>query len=370
MNSWEGMTWNNLPGWSVTGVCSQHNLHSLDGLTYPVTRLNSSADSRLWHGIEQIFLGRQQRMIGLEKLLTTATIAHTAEIYYYYTQQAVLAKQKNPGLRVVATVWDNSPRRFGAGEWPGPGKAPRWWEKKVAARIAACATGVDYFLPVSQSAAAVLAGYGVSERKLRVVTPAIIPQAVEPNQVVSGLLADSRSFWLVVNRLVPEKGVSDIIEAWATYPARMAERLVIVGQGPERATLAAMVKKYALGDSVVFVDHIPNAALRPLYQAALSLVLASRPTPLWEEQFGYVLAEAISAHCPVIATNTGAIPEVVGQAGILVKPNSPADLCAAWQTMRNPTARAGLVRQASVQANRFSVSLFQTELLRVYDSLL
>lgn len=368
LNSWEGMAWNNLPGWSVKGVCSRNNLYPLEGIQYPVVRLRSAADNRVCHGLDQILAGRQQRLFGLEKSLKSVHIAHTAEIYYYYTQQAVRAKQGIPGLKVVTTVWDNSANRFRGDSWPGFGVAPRWWKNKMMARIKESADGVDRFLPVSHKAAEVLVGYGVSEKKMEVLTPAVIPQIVKDNAEVRNLLDDPRPFWLVVNRLVPEKGVEDVITAWASFAGRGTERLVIIGRGPEKNKLQHLVASLALSQSVIFVDHIPNAALGPLYQSAVALLLASRPTMLWEEQFGYVLAEAIVAHCPVIATRSGAIPEVVGDAGILVTPLAPGELSAAMRVMQTST-REKFVRAAAAQALRFTVKRFQTELVRVYDSL-
>lgn len=370
LNTWEGQAWNGLSGWDVTGVCAKHNLYPLAGIEYPIVSLPAVTDWKIWHKFEQIVSARQQRMIGLEKILSSVTIAHTAEIYYYYTQQAVRAKGLNPGLKVVTTVWDNSFARFEGSQWPGLGKMPAWWRRQIQQIIKANVVGVNHFLPVSQSAAELLTSYGVPEQKITVLTPAVVDQPVVQNELVNSVLADARPFWLVINRLVPEKGTADVISAWAQYQGRGTEQLVIVGQGPELVALQAQVALLGLVDSVRFIPNIPNNALALLYKSAQALLLASRPTVLWEEQFGFVLAEAIKAGCPVIATRTGAIPEVVGNAGIIVSPQTPTEITLAMNLVSQPEKRDLLKNALAVQAQRFTVARFQKELVTIYDSLL
>lgn len=370
LNTWEGQAWNGLPGWEVTGVCAKHNLYPLAGIEYPIITLPSATDWKVWHRFEQIVSARQQRMFGLEKTLGSATIAHTAEIYYYYTQQAVQAKTLNPNLKVVTTVWDNSLARFKGPQWPGPGKMPAWWQHKIERIIKANVVGVDRFLPVSQQAAELISQYGVPDRKITVLTPAVVEQPVMANELVSGILDEAQPFWLVINRLVPEKGTADVISAWSQCAGSESGQLIIVGQGPELFALQTQVASLGLAKRVRFIPNIPNNALAPLYKSAQALVLASRPTALWEEQFGFVLVEAINAGCPVIATRTGAIPEVVRNAGIIVSPQAPDEIALAMKAVSQLNKRDQIKKAAAVEAQRFTVARFQKELTTIYDSLL
>ncbi len=127
-------------------------------------------------------------------------------------------------------------------------------------------------------------------------------------------------------RLVWEKGHQDILRALAllrresdSAPACEA-RLVIVGRGPEERRLRAYAQELGLSGQVEFRGFIPYEEMPAVYASAACLVLASLPTTFWEEQFGMVLAEAMAAGVPIIASSSGAIPEVTGASARLFSP--------------------------------------------------
>lgn len=114
-------------------------------------------------------------------------------------------------------------------------------------------------------------------------------------------------------RLVSEKGLFDLVSAMDKVTAmRPSVRLVLVGDGPARERLVA------LGRSRPWLTIAPKRGRVDMARFLGSIdlfVLASRTTPSWEEQFGMVLTEAMSAGLPVIGSSCGAIPEVVGDGG-------------------------------------------------------
>lgn len=116
-----------------------------------------------------------------------------------------------------------------------------------------------------------------------------------------------------VGRLVPEKGVLDLVEAAA--PLGDQASLLFVGDGPLAA--AARARAAALGLRLVHVPAVAHDAVRDHLRAMDLLVLPSRDTPRWREQFGHVLIEAMACEVPVVGSRAGAIPEVVGDAGLL-----------------------------------------------------
>src|SRR6185295_4106754 len=99
-------------------------------------------------------------------------------------------------------------------------------------------------------------------------------------------------------------------------PPREDVRLVIVGSGPEEAKLRRYVQE--LNAPVEFRERVPYDEMPRLHRSASALVLASLPTKSWEEQFGMVLAESMAAGTPIIACDSGAIPEVLDGQGDLV----------------------------------------------------
>ena len=105
-----------------------------------------------------------------------------------------------------------------------------------------------------------------------------------------------------------------------------------------------------------------------VYARASCLVLASHGTATWEEQFGMVLAEAMAAHVPVVASASGAIPEVVGESGTLFAPGDwrgLADALAGGPLAEGPGARRA---PAPERLERFSTTAAAARLRAAYDS--
>jgi glycosyltransferase involved in cell wall biosynthesis len=106
-------------------------------------------------------------------------------------------------------------------------------------------------------------------------------------------------------------------------------RLVLVGSGPMQPALQSLSERLGVGERVQFISAKPLAELPALMNALDVLVLPSRTTPSWKEQFGRVIIEAQACGVPVIGSASGAIPEVIGDAGLVVAERDPAALAAA-----------------------------------------
>jgi len=124
-------------------------------------------------------------------------------------------------------------------------------------------------------------------------------------------------------RLVPEKGVDLLIDAVAGLSE--AVTLTILGDGPERARLQARAVDRRVEERVRFAQARPSMAMPAFYQSLDALVLPSRTTRRWVEQFGRVLVEAMACGVPSIGAESGEIPNVLGDAG-LTFPEGDADV--------------------------------------------
>jgi D-inositol-3-phosphate glycosyltransferase len=130
---------------------------------------------------------------------------------------------------------------------------------------------------------------------------------------------------LCVARLIPWKGIDDIIAAVAYLPANTT--LLVAGTGHYRPTLEKKAQELGLSERVRFLGDIPNREL-PRYFALADLVVAASHA---SETFGMVLCEAMGCARPIVATRFGGFPEVVedGVTGLLVPPRDPVGLAAA-----------------------------------------
>jgi glycosyltransferase involved in cell wall biosynthesis len=129
---------------------------------------------------------------------------------------------------------------------------------------------------------------------------------------------------LFVGGLEERKGVRYLIEALASVISTYGTiELILVGSGAQEVELRELVKKMNLEKSIKFAGYVDGWSdkIVEYYHSADIFVF-----PSLTEGFGMALVEAMACGLPVIATNTTAIPEVVGDAGILVKPRSPEAL--------------------------------------------
>lgn len=373
LNEWEGALWEDLGvQFDVTAFCSKKNLYNTDNLNYPVKQLSCSSDNFIINNLNKYTRARFQKIYGLEQELNSFNIAHTAEIFYFYTTQAVRAKQKNKNLKVVSTVWDNSFGRFEYNYWPGFKIPPKYWRNKINAIIKENAKGVDLFLPITEYSKEMLLDYGVPENKIRVLTPAVLNKNTDSSDILEKFNLVGKKIYLMINRVVKEKGIYDVLYGWRMYIKINGDKtklLVVIGDGSERDNLIRLAQSLGLKDSVVFIKHLSNQKVRQLYPFAQCVILGSIPTPLWQEQFGYVLAEAICDDCPVVSTYSGAIPEVVEDAGLLYSPGNPIELKNALFDLDNSELFSKLKSNCQRVKRKFSPETFKENLINIYNSL-
>ena len=125
--------------------------------------------------------------------------------------------------------------------------------------------------------------------------------------------------------MIPEKGITDLIEAAQLVIQRIPQaHFVLAGEGQHRNQYMAMARDLGMEAHFTWTGLLHNPVAEGLYAAADVVCQVSR----WEEAFGWVIAEAMAASRPIVATRVGGIPELVtdGGNGFLVAPRAPAEI--------------------------------------------
>jgi glycosyltransferase involved in cell wall biosynthesis/GT2 family glycosyltransferase len=144
-----------------------------------------------------------------------------------------------------------------------------------------------------------------------------------------------------IGRLVPEKGIDVLMDAVARSP-RLALR--IAGAGPLAGELAHRAAARGIAQRFEFVGTIPPDSVGDFYRGIHVLAVPSLATKRWTEQFGRVAVEAMAYGTPVVSSDAGSLPDVVGGAGIVVAQGDAAALSEAL--VEAGGARSGELRVA------------------------
>jgi glycosyltransferase involved in cell wall biosynthesis len=173
-------------------------------------------------------------------------------------------------------------------------------------------------------------------------------------------------FILYVGTLEPRKNVPRLLEAYARLRRqRAAPPLVLVGgRGWQHAAIDARLDALELGDAVRFLGYVPAADLPLCYNAAGVFVY-----PSLYEGFGLPPLEAMACGTPVVASNTSSLPEVLGDAALLVDPHDPAALADALASALSDTPLRQRLRAAGLaRARQFSWQRMAEQTLAVYHN--
>ncbi len=115
--------------------------------------------------------------------------------------------------------------------------------------------------------------------------------------------------------LLPEKGLDLLLRACVGLEGNW--RLTLVGSGEELEALRKLAVEVGIEDLVTLGVRLPSAEMPDFYRSLDLLVLPSRTRPNWKEQFGRVLIEAMACGVPVLGSDSGEIPHVIGSAGVI-----------------------------------------------------
>jgi len=234
-------------------------------------------------------------------------IVHIDEEPYNLATWIAMRQARSLGAKVLFFSWQNLERRY-----PVPFSL---MERQVLA-------GADYAIMGNSEAV------DVWRRKGYRGPCRVIPQfGVDPQLFRPPPRRDPGRGFVVGatnRRLVPEKGVDLLLKAMSSVPGIW--RIHVAGDGPARPALEQLAAHLGITDRVFFDGPISSDDMPSYLQQLDVLVLSSRATPNWKEQFGRVLVEAMACEVVVVGANSGEIPNVIGSAGLVFPENDVAAL--------------------------------------------
>lgn len=236
----------------------------------------------------------------LKKRLQTLKpdILHMDEEPYNLATWLGVRQAKKAGVKSLFFSWQNICQKY-----PFPFN---WVERQVL-------SAVDYALMGNQAAVEVWEEKGYQGHYQVIPQFGVRPDIYSPPPGRD----EGRTFVIgsAGRRLVPEKGIDLLLRAAANLPGIW--RVQIAGEGPARRELEKLALELGVKERVHF-DGVIASSQMPAYLRQFNvLVVPSRTLPNWKEQFGRILIEAMACGVPVIGSDSGEIPNVIGEAGLI-----------------------------------------------------
>jgi len=216
---------------------------------------------------------------------------------------------------------------------------------------------IDSFITLTNHSRQVFADSGIPAEKLTVK-----PNFVRPDPGVSEV---SGEYAIFVGRLSPEKGIDVLVETWGgNHPCTIP--LIIVGDGPMRESIVNLTNQ---NPNVTWLGQLPFEEVQSRVRDAKMLIMPS----IWYETFGRTMIEAFASGVPVVASNIGAMKEIVidGYNGFHFEVGSATNLTAKVALLDgNPELRHRLGQQArKTFEEKYSMDRNYELLLSIYKNL-
>ncbi len=352
---------------SITGFSSLYPIHTT--LPFSHIKLPSVSDLghlpimkniNLYHSAVKYFsnrtLGDSQILFGLEKQIKGFDVIDTADPFYFYSYQLARMRKSGKIANLIVTYCETIPNNNESVK-----------RKKYIKYFTLSMT--DRFICHTELSKKALEKEGIDTDKVK-----IVHLGVDLSKFTSKKRTASEDInILFAGRLVPEKGILDVYTTFRNLfkkPIYRHVKLQITGSGPLKNKLLEMIRNDGL-KNMISIGEKTYEQMPEVYAGADLFILPSKRTQTWEEQYGMVLIEAMACGLPVISTLSGAIPEVVGNAGILVRESDTNMLQKALESViDNRELRRKMSYESSDRAKRLFDSRKSAEIIgRIYTSM-
>lgn len=325
-------------------------------VTHPVKRLRNVVTTN--------YLNREPRILPFYERLKEFDVIQSWELFTDWSEQALIAHE-NYAVPLTVMVWDNIP--FNMEQNPV--------RLDIKKRVL---TGADLFLVHTERSRRMLAMEGVADDRMAWLPPGVDTTLFcpgEANRSEFGLDEDDFVV-LFVGWLLPRKGLDFLLYALhellndsSLHNRRL--KLLVVGSGPGKDRVDALVERLHLHDATLFLGSLPYNQMPNVYRCSNAFVLPSIAMPDWQEQFAMSMIEAMACGTPVVTTYSGAIPEIAGNCALLCQPN---DFASISDNLKRLIQTPALCEDLSISGraralSRYDLRLFAAQLSKAYARL-
>lgn len=210
--------------------------------------------------------------------------------------------------------------------------------------------------------------YGVNKKKIEIVYPGVDsifkPQpSIKIDRIKEKYLL-KKPYFLFVGSFKPIKNIPRIIDGFYKFLKQMKKsyQLILVGSDLWLdQEIFKRIKQLRLKEKIVNLGYLPREDLPGIYGGAVAFI-----SPSLYEGFGIPLLEAMACGTPVITSNIGSMPEVVGEAALLIDPNSADDIAQAMKQVAYHTTVYNMLQKRGLkQAKKFSWSKLARKVLKL-----
>ncbi len=251
-------------------------------------------------------------------------IVHIDEEHYSFITFQAMRLAKKFGAKAIFFTWQNIYKKY---------PPPFSWIEKYNLRHA------DFAIAGNQEAKNILFQKGFNKEVEVIPQFGIDPKIFKKDDVENlkkELNPEDKFIIGFAGRLVREKGIIDLLDA--VLNIELDSHLFIIGAGPLKNKIIERAKGAGISQRVKIIDPVPSFEIYKYFNCMDCLALPSLTTSNWKEQFGRVLIEAMACEVPVIGSNSGEIPNVIGDAGLIFKEGNISDLASKIRLLRNNDA--------------------------------
>ena len=288
-------------------------------------------------------------------------IFHIEEEHYsYVTFQAISLARKN-NIRCLFVSLQNIYKKY---------PFPFSWIERYNLKNA------DYAIAGNKEAKVILARKGFDKDHI-----SILPQGVdtllfckmESTKLRSKLRLDAFTIGYL-GRFVIEKGIMGLLQAVSRISSRV--NFLIVGSGEPEYKIKFKIeeegRRLGILERIRIIDTIPSSQVPDYLNCMDCLVLPSHTTNKWKEQFGRVLIEAMACEVPVIGSDSGEIPNVIGDSGLIFKEGDVGDLYSKLDVLiNNKNVRVEFAEKGRQRVlNHFTQEKVAKETYKIYQKMM